>query len=85
MNAVKGVVFLGVPHHGSGVVEMGKYFAYLLRSVKGHVNSDLLADLDTKSKVLNNICIDATHLICQMRILTFYETRNFPGLGRLVS
>ena len=84
LSAVKGVAFLGVPHHGSGVVELGKYFAYLLRSITRKTNSDLLADLDTRSKVLSNICIDATHLICQLQIITFYETRNFPGLGRLV-
>ncbi|KAM0796952.1 hypothetical protein BDR22DRAFT_936987 [Usnea florida] len=84
LSAVKGVAFLGVPHHGSGVVELGKYFAYLLRSIKRNTNSDLLADLDTRSKVLSNICIDATHLICQLQIITFYETRNFPGLGRLI-
>ena len=84
LNAVRGIAFLGVPHHGSGVVELGKYFAYLLRTFTRHTNSDLLADLDTRSKVLSNICIDATHLICQLQIITFYETRNFPGLGRLV-
>ena len=85
LSAVKGIAFLGVPHHGSGVTELGKYFAYLLRTFMRRTNSDLLADLDTGSKVLSDICVDATHLLCQLRIITFYETRNFPGLGRLVS
>lgn len=85
LRAVKGIAFLGVPHHGSGVVELGKYVAYLLRSLSRKINSDLLADLNTRSRVLNSICVDATHLICQLRIITFYETRKFPGLGRLVS
>ena len=84
LGAIKGIVFLGVPHHGSGVVELGKYLAYLLKSFKRNSNSELLADLNTKSKVLNDICVDATHLICQLSIITFYETRKYPGLGRLV-
>ncbi|KAK4695555.1 hypothetical protein P7C71_g2214, partial [Lecanoromycetidae sp. Uapishka_2] len=84
LSTVKGIAFLGVPHHGSGVVELGKYFAYLLRSFTRNTNAALLADLQTRSKVLSNICIDATHLICQLQVITFYETRKFPGLGRLI-
>ena len=90
----KGVVFMGTPHRGSEVAELGTVFLQIARSsmnmtltrlFKGGVRADLVKILQPNSPLLVAIADEFLKIpLHGLRIKTFYETEAHPILNTLV-
>lgn len=85
-SAVAGVIFLGTPHRGSEVAYWSKLLAKFAGAFTvGKVREDLLKILEPKSTELWTISSQFVERGMRLQIFSFYERRDTPGLGSLVS
>lgn len=84
--AVAGVIFLGTPHRGSEIVYWSKLLAKFANAfTAGKVREDLLKILEPKSAEMGTICSQFVERGMRLQIFSFFERRDTPGLGSLVS
>lgn len=83
-----GILFLGTPHHGSGLAKWGERLAKSIGLLK-QTNPHILAVLKTDSEVLARIQ-DSFHAMIRSRaedgphpieITCFFEELALPGIG----
>jgi hypothetical protein len=80
--SIKGVVFLGTPHHGSDKAKWTKYLRSLARIITlDSIRTDLLKNLETNSQELTDLskqCVERLETLT--RIESVYETQKENGL-----
>ena len=74
---VKGIVFMGTPHRGSGAAYWADFFSRALSAVQLGLRGDnnLLSDLKQNSRTLSDILLQFLEIGASLPIRTFYETR----------
>ena len=86
--STRGILFLGTPHHGSGLAEWAEKFARSIGVLK-QTNSEIVAVLKRDSEVLARIQ-SGFHAMIRSRskdglrpieITCFYEELPLPGVG----
>ncbi|KND92397.1 Protein SERAC1, partial [Tolypocladium ophioglossoides CBS 100239] len=91
LHSTRGIVFLGTPHHGSGLAHWAKSLARALGLLK-QTNPEILAVLKSDSEVLERIQ-NGFHTMIRSRaqdrlplieITCFYEELPLPGVGTVV-
>ncbi|RMD42381.1 hypothetical protein DV735_g2730, partial [Chaetothyriales sp. CBS 134920] len=90
LECTRGIIFLGTPHHGSGLAHWAESLAKANDVVK-QTNSDILAVLKCDSEVLEQVQA-AFHTLIRSRtqdgfppveITCFYEELQLPGIGMM--
>lgn len=78
----KAIIFLGVPHKGSGSAWWGNFAANALKaaSIGRATNTALVADLRRDSETLTNISKQFVHRGRDLKIYSFYETQKLGGV-----
>lgn len=88
LHSTRGILFLGTPHHGSGLAEWAEKLAKSIGLLK-QTNSEIVAVLKRDSEVLARIQ-DSFHAMIRSRskdglrsieITCFYEELPLPGVG----
>lgn len=88
LQSTRGIVFLGTPHHGSGLAQWAEMIARSIGMLK-QTNSQIIALLESDSEVLARLQ-DSFHTLIRVRakdrlraieITCFYEERPLPGIG----
>jgi len=88
--ASAGVIFFGTPHRGSDFAALAKSLGNLVNLAPNPfgsktVNTRLLQALERESEDLLSLADLFTSRSKQLRIVTFFETKETPGLNGLVS
>lgn len=76
LSSIEGIVFLGVPHRGSGLANLASFLLHVAGSIPGlasTVNSNFVHALERDSAQLLNISEQWVHR-STIPIYTFYET-----------
>ena len=83
LRKIRGVVFFGTPHRGSSLADWGTMFANILKaaSLGSSTNSRLSADLNERSKVLQDISKSFVDRSKPLNIISFYETEKADWLS----
>ncbi|KAI1751937.1 hypothetical protein F4782DRAFT_530881 [Xylaria castorea] len=84
LESTKAVVFMGTPHQGSPLAGYGEFVSKLWNAVQGSASTSSTSQLKTFSRELQTIASDFTELASGMEIVTFYELKNMPYVGRIV-
>ena len=88
LHCTRGIVFLGTPHHGSGLAQWAESLAKAIGLIK-QTNSEILAVLKSDSEVLARIQ-DSFHTMIRSRdqeglppieITCFFEELPLLGIG----
>ncbi len=88
LHCTRGIIFLGTPHHGSGLARWAESLAKSIGLIK-HTNPEILAVLRSESEVLERVQ-DGFHTMIRSRaqdglppieITCFYEELPLPGVG----
>jgi protein SERAC1 len=88
LRCTRGIIFLGTPHHGSGLAHWAETLAKSIGFIK-QANSEILAVLRSESEVLGRVQ-SGFHTMIRSRaqdglppieITCFYEELPLPGLG----
>src|SRR3978361_1548010 len=88
LQCTRGIVFLGTPHHGSGLAQWAERLAAAIGLLK-QTNPEIVAVLKSDSEVLARIQ-DSFHTMIRSRtqerlpsieITCFYEELPLPGVG----
>lgn len=86
----RGIIFLGTPHHGSGLARWAKLLAHAIGVIK-QTNLDILEVLKRDAEVLARIQ-DSFHTMVRSRssdglepieITCFFEQLPLPGVGQV--
>jgi hypothetical protein len=86
-----GILFLGVPHQGSGMANLGSIVANVVNSAMppglGRIlNRDILRDLKRNNNVLFGISSQFSNICAGIRIHSFYEIMPLtPGMHMVSS
>lgn len=68
LDATRGIIFLGTPHHGSSYANFGKHVARILSAVSRDTNVRLLRSIEPDSEILERISEDFRSIITRKRI-----------------
>lgn len=88
LHCTRGIIFLGTPHHGSGLAHWAKSLAKTIGLIR-QTNPEILAVLRNESEVLERVQ-DGFHTMIRSRaqdglppieITCFYEELPLPGVG----
>lgn len=88
LECTRGIVFLGTPHHGSGLAHWAESMARAMGLFK-QTNSEILSVLKRDSEVLERVQ-DGFHTMIRLRaqnglppieITCFFEELPLPGIG----
>ena len=88
LNCTRGIIFLGTPHHGSGLAHWAESLAKTIGLIK-QTNSEILAVLRSESEILERVQ-GSFHTMIRSRaqdgltpieITCFYEELPLPGVG----
>jgi len=88
LNCTRGIVFMGTPHHGSGLAHWAESMARAIGVIK-QTNAEILTVLKSDSEVLERIQ-HSFHTMIQARgqskltpitITCFFEELPLPGVG----
>ena len=86
------ILFFGTPHRGSDIANTfsiaANLYSFASKPVSvatGKMRNDLVKDLETESKELARVNGEFRHRQDAFHIVSLYETKNAPGLGKLVS
>ena len=88
LNCTRGIIFLGTPHHGSGLAHWAEHLAKAIGVLK-QTNPEILAVLKSDSEVLERVQ-NSFHTMIRSRnqdglvpieITCFYEELPLPGVG----
>jgi hypothetical protein len=84
---VKGVVFMGTPHRGSGVAYWANFAASVLKALQlqTSTNRNFLSALERNSGTLRQITEQFVERSAPLEIRTFYETVKLDYMNNLVS
>lgn len=94
LKSIVGVAFLGTPHRGSDVAKMGAIAGRvingcaMLASAGRHgriVRRDLLDTLSFDSKALQDLSVSVRNRLCDIKVVSFYETKALAPFNSLVS
>ncbi|KAJ3568871.1 hypothetical protein NPX13_g6271 [Xylaria arbuscula] len=87
MRCVIGLVFLGTPHRGSEVADLGRTVGTIINMCSkvasaglrpGVIRSDLLKHLNYDAKVLEDLALEARNRMDNMMVVSFYENEPTP-------
>jgi hypothetical protein len=80
-SVIRGVVYLGTPHRGSGVTSIAKVVA----SVADSPHLDLIRDLERDSQTLDRIGDNFCRILDKrtMAVWSFAEELAIPGIGKV--
>ncbi|KAG0124311.1 Alpha/Beta hydrolase protein [Tuber indicum] len=86
LKSTHGIVFMGTPHRGSTIADWTKMFASIVNNVliSTLMRSDLLKDLQTNSRALQEITSSFKYRTSGLQIVTFYEQEITAPLKKLV-
>ena len=86
LKSTLGIVFMGTPHRGSTIADWTRMFASIVDSVLigTRMRSDLLKDLRTNSRALQEITSSFKYRTSGLQIVTFYEQEITTPLKKLV-
>ncbi|PWW73473.1 hypothetical protein C7212DRAFT_220039, partial [Tuber magnatum] len=86
LKSTLGIVFMGTPHRGSTIADWTKMFASIVDSVLvgTRMRSDLLKDLQTNSRALQEITSSFKYRTSGLQFVSFYEQEIAPPLKKLV-
>lgn len=88
LQSCRGILFLGTPHHGSGLAKWAEMIAKSIGVLK-QTNSQIIASLESNSEVLARLQ-DNFHTLLRVRannrlppieITCFFEENPLPGIG----
>lgn len=90
LRAITGVVFLGTPHRGSSVADIGTVVGKIINlctanSSTGIVRADLLEYLQADGKPLQDLAVSVRNRLGKVKVVSFYESSPTPPLSSLVS
>ena len=84
--AVRGIVFMGTPHRGADVAYWGSTLGKMIKlPLLSIVKTNLLEDLQAKSKVLGEIYSQFVERGKDIGIFTYFERVKTAGLNALAS
>ncbi|KAG7038643.1 Kinesin light chain [Colletotrichum scovillei] len=91
LEATRGILFLGTPHHGSDLASWAEQLARCVGIFK-QTNTAILSVLRPESEVLAEIQDDFHNILqskttagfCTIHITCFFETLSLPGIGFVV-
>ncbi|KAK6075641.1 ankyrin repeat protein [Seiridium cupressi] len=85
LGAVKGIVFLGTPHRGSELADIGKVVGQIINTfLPNTTRTDLFTHLVKDSEALQDLASAFRHRLQGLEIATFYEVGPTPPLSSLV-
>ncbi|KAI1504195.1 hypothetical protein F5X99DRAFT_372815 [Biscogniauxia marginata] len=93
LKSVIGVTFLGTPHRGSHIANLGNIVGNIINacmlttSTNGQpaiIRTDLLNHLNYDSSVLQDLFLSARHRLQNIAIVSFYETEPTPPFSSLI-
>ncbi|KAM0806593.1 putative NACHT domain-containing protein [Seiridium cardinale] len=85
LGAVKGIVFLGTPHRGSELADIGKVVGQIINTfLPNTTRTDLFTHLGKDSEALQDLASAFRHRLQDLEIATFYEVEPTPPLSSLV-
>jgi hypothetical protein len=70
---IRGIVFMGTPHRGSGAASLGSLCAAIAKSVGVSTNSRLVTSLKQDSDELTELSSDFRNCSEHLKMLSFYE------------
>jgi protein SERAC1 len=87
LKKIRGVVFFGTPHSGSGVASWADILANVLKtaSLRTSTNRGLIKDLKTTSEVLEDISRSFVDRSKALKIVSFYESDTMELINCKVS
>ena len=80
-NATHGIIFFGTPHRGGNSARLGDIASTIARGVLRNPQNNLMEALKTDSIFADSLVQSFRHQLEDYRIISFYETRPFKGLG----
>ena len=85
--AVRGIIFLGTPHRGSGLSSLAKVTASVAQMALQTVNDNLIRDLERDSQTLDRIRDSFSRSLARraFTIWSFVEELSTPGVGKVYS
>ncbi|KAI0188050.1 hypothetical protein EV127DRAFT_435338 [Xylaria flabelliformis] len=93
LRSVIGITFLGTPHRGSEIANLGKTIGTIINicskttsagTQPGIIRTDLLEHLNYDSNVLHELTLAARNRLENMTIVSFHETEPTPPLSVLI-
>ncbi|TRX91008.1 hypothetical protein FHL15_008213 [Xylaria flabelliformis] len=93
LRSVIGITFLGTPHRGSEIANLGKTIGTIINICSkttsagthpGIIRTDLLEHLNYDSNVLHELTLAARNRLENMTIVSFHETEPTPPLSVLI-
>ena len=86
LKSTLGIIFMGTPHRGSTIADWTRMFTSIVDSVLfgTRMRSDLLKDLRTNSRALQEITSSFKYRTSGLQIVTFYEQEITTPLKKLV-
>ncbi|KAK7997595.1 hypothetical protein PG989_005635 [Apiospora arundinis] len=86
LKAVNGVIFLGTPHQGSKIADVGTVVGMIINlcSASPTIRTDLLDILKYDSAVLHQLSVSVRQRLEDLDVVTFYETAPTPPLRSLI-
>ncbi|KAK2778956.1 ankyrin repeat protein [Colletotrichum kahawae] len=93
LQSVSGIVFLGTPHRGSSIANLGSVVGNIINTFlsstsaglnKRMLKTDLLDFLKQDGKALQDLSMSVRNRLGQLKIVSCYETEPTPPLSSLV-
>jgi hypothetical protein len=94
LNSVAGVVFMGTPHKGNSMANLGSVVGRIVNTCLATttatlqnkaIRTDLLDYLNHDSRVLHDLAISVRNRLQDLMVISFYETEALSPLSSMVS
>ena len=84
-SATRGIIFLGTPHRGTGVISLAKVVASVAQLASQNTNINLIRDLERDSQILDRIRDSFSRILDRrtLSVWSFVEELSMTGLGRV--
>jgi hypothetical protein len=82
--ATIGVIFAGTPHRGADAGKWAAVAAHLSKFVFKNSNTNITNALQRGAETTERLQSDFSRILSKLRVYTFSEDRDFPGVGIIV-